>query len=113
MSAAAVTLIGRVRVARDYCGWWTHPGIPDFDEDIDAHKAWLAVQGLVTAHVSLEDEGCTHPAYISYYDEDSASVAGWKPDAPPGKGWFTLSIYDTEDGPHWVWARRMAKAVPA
>ncbi len=106
--ATATVLIGPMLVERDADGWWSHPGIPDFNEDIEAHKAWMAAQGLVTAHASLDSEGCTHPAYIAYYDEDSASVAGWSPETPAGEGWFTLSIHDTEDGPYWVWARSAA-----
>lgn len=104
--AEAATLIGPVSVERDAAGWWSHPGIPDLGEAAGAYKAWLAAQGLVTAHAGLESEDCTQPAYVSYYDEDSASVAGWNPMAPVGDGWFTLSIHDTEDGPYWVWARR-------
>lgn len=95
-----------VPVERDSDGWWTHPGVPDFGEDVNAFMAWLSAQGLVTAYVSLEGEDLDHPTYVSYYDQGSASVAGWNPVPPAGEGWFTLSIHDTDDGPHWVWARR-------
>jgi hypothetical protein len=107
--AAAMLLIGPVPVERDKDGWWSHPGLPDLDEGQDAeYKAWLVAQGLVTSHVSLEMEDLTHPVYIAYFDEESGSVADWNPEAPTGEGWFTLSIHDTEDGPYWVWARRVA-----
>ena len=111
-AVATVALIGPVPVERDKDGWWSHPGLPDLDEGQDAeYKAWLAAQGLVTSHVSLEMEDLTHPVYIAYFDEESGSVADWNPEAPAGEGWFTLSIHDTEDGPYWVWARRAAPVV--
>lgn len=103
---AAVALIGPVPVARDAKGWWSHPGIPDFGEDVDAYKAWLAAQGLMTAYAGLESEDCTHPAYVAYYDHSSDSIADWTPSPPAGEGWFTASIHDSDDGPYWVWVRR-------
>lgn len=106
-AAGAIALIGPVPVDRDESGWWSHPGIPNFEEYIDALRAWMAAQGLETHHASLESEDCDHPAYVSYYDNDSCSVAGWNPDPPVGDGWFTFSIHDTEDGPMWFWARRV------
>lgn len=112
--AAAVVLIGPMPVERDECGWWSHPGLPDLDEgQVAEYKAWLAAQGLVTTYKDLESEDLDHPAYVSYYDQDSASVAGWNPQPPEGDGWFTISIHDTEEGPYWVWARRAAQAVEA
>ena len=98
-------------VERDSDGWWSHPGVPDFGEDVKAFMAWLSAQGLVTAYASLEGEDLDHPAYVSYYDRGSASVSGWNPAPPAGEGWFTLTMHDTEDGPYWVWARRVAQAV--
>lgn len=107
--ATPLALIGPVPVGRDDSGWWSHPGIPDFDEGQEVeYGAWLIAQGLVTDHASLEGEDPTNAAYVSYYDDESCSVAGWNPEAPAGEGWFTLSIHDTEDGPYWVWARRVA-----
>ncbi|MCY0910903.1 KTSC domain-containing protein [Massilia antarctica] len=107
--AAAVALIGPVPVERDADGWWSHPRIPAFDEgQEDAYRAWIKAQGLVTDYATLESEGCTHPAYVAYFDEAESSVVGWTPAAPAGDGWFTISIHDTESGPVWVWARRVA-----
>ena len=108
---AAAVLIGPVTVERDADGWWGHPGVPDFGEDVAAFGSWMAAQGLETALASLESEDLDHPAYVSYYDQESASVAGWNPTPPAGEGWFTISVHDTEDGPYWVWARRVAQAV--
>ncbi len=101
-------LIDPVAVERDADGWWSHPGIPDFDEDMDAWRTWRDAQGLEFTHVSLENEDETHPAYVAYYENEEASVANWHPQAPDGEGWFVFSIHDTEDGPFWYWARRIS-----
>lgn len=101
-------LIQPMEVTRDADGWWSHPAIPEFDEDYSAWKAWLVAQGLETQHAQLEDEDESHPSYIAYFENGEASVAEWHKDLPSGDGWFVLSIHDTEDGPTWVWARRIA-----
>ena len=108
LAPVAAPLIDPVPVVRDAEGWWSHPGIPDFDEGQEAeYAAWIKKQGLVTAYKSLEGEDLTHPAYIAYFDDETASVAGWNPIPPAGEGWFTVSIHDSEEGPYWVWARRV------
>lgn len=99
-------LIEPVAVERDTDGFWSHPEIPDFDEDAVAMKAWCDAQGLEFWHAELENEDDDHPAYVSYFDNESASVAEWNPEGPMGADWFTFSIHDTEDGPMWYWARR-------
>lgn len=104
---AVITLIQSMEVARDKDGWWSHPGIPDFDEDAELWDAWKAAQGLETKYVMLESESDDHPAYVAYFDKADPTVAEWAPTPPAGDGWFTFSIHDTEDGPAWVWARRL------
>lgn len=105
MSAA---VIGPVAVDRDADGWWTHPHIPEFDEgQEDAYRAWIEAQGLVTNYALLEYEDDDHPSYIDYYENGGADVSEWHPAPPAGDGWFALSIHDTEDGPVFVWARRI------
>lgn len=102
-------LIQPLPVERDADGLWYHPGIPKLDEGQDAEwKAWLEVQGLEVTQDYLEWEDMDHPAYIAYFDEESASCALWNPTPPAGEGWFTLMVTDTEDGPCWVWTRRAA-----
>lgn len=113
-----IELIEALPVVRDELGFWTHPGIPDFDEDGKAYKAWLIAQGLKTSFVTLEDEDDSHPVRQAYWPDDpmqecSASVVGWNPEPPTGDGWFVLSIHDTEDGPYFVWARRIAMETAA
>jgi hypothetical protein len=101
-------LIQPTEVARDENGWWSHPGIPDFEEDQAAFNVWMVDQGLESTYKLLTDEPDDHLAYIAYFEHESASCTGWEPQAPLGEGWFTFSIHDTEDGPAWVWVRRTA-----
>ena len=105
---ALLPLIAAMPAQRDDDGWYGHPGLPDFDEDqCQEYKAWLLAQGLETCFDSLESEDCAHPAYVAYYDESACHVRDWTCEPPAGEGWFTLSIHDSEDGPQWVWARRV------
>lgn len=110
---AAVALIGPVPVVRDAEGWWSHPGIPEFDEGQEAeYAAWIKAQGLLTTFASLDEENDTHPAYIEYFERSGTDVSAWAPAEPAGEGWFTISIHDSEAGPYWVWARRVADLAP-
>lgn len=107
--APASTLIQAVPIIeRDPTGEWAHPDLPDFDEgDGDKYRAWLAAQGLTVHSSYLESEGPDHPAYVNYFERDDNSFREWLPARPEGEGWFTLAITDTEDGPAWMWARRV------
>jgi hypothetical protein len=103
----AVILIQPVEVKRDAFGFWNHPGIPDNDdEDGFVFNHWLDAQGLITFRRDLEDEDDEHPAYIKYFEDADPDVSAWNPEPPIGDGWFTLAIFDTEDGPTWMWAMR-------
>jgi len=102
-------LIQPMPVERDKDGWWSHPGIPNFDEDMGAYREWLVEQGLETKCKMLESEDESHPAYVSYFENADPNMSAWAPPPPAGEGWFTFSIHDTEDGPAWVWARRHAE----
>ncbi|UGQ44936.1 hypothetical protein [Massilia endophytica] len=98
-----------VPVQRDKEGCWTNPGVPNFDEDHEAYKAWLEAQGLETTYAALESEDIDHPAYVRYFDDGEADISDWTPVLPAaGEGWHTLSIHMGEDTPYWVWARRVA-----
>lgn len=100
-------LIMPVVVNRDEDGSFVHPGMPSFEEGSgDKWRAWLAEQGLRVSRSMLEDEALDHPVYISYFDDGGGSYADWIASPPDGHGWFTLAIYDSEDGPIWCWARR-------
>lgn len=95
-------LIGPIEVARDNDGWWCHPSIPNFDEDIDAYQAWLKQQKLKVIGWHMDADLDSHP-----YDDGEAHCVGWNPETPPGGDWFLLGIFDTEDGPYCQWAQRV------
>jgi hypothetical protein len=110
MTTNTQELIKPATVERDADGYWSHPGMPDGDDDSEsanAFKAWMAEQRLTHQISNLESEDETHPAYHAYYEEECCGVVGWNPEPLTGNGWFTLSIHDTEDGPMWVWVRRI------
>jgi hypothetical protein len=102
----SIALIRQQPLERDADGAWSHPGIPNFDEDAKAYKRWLAEQGLEISYKYLESEDGDHPVYVSYFEDENPSFVAWEPTPPEGAGWFTLAIYETEDGPVWVWTRR-------
>jgi hypothetical protein len=97
------TSFGPTEVVRDENGYWYHPGIPAFDggEDPEPYHAWLKAQGLQLTWGSLDIDLVDHP-----YWNGEANCIGWDPRSP-GPEWFLLGIFDTEDGPHVHWARRV------
>lgn len=105
-------LIQAVDVVRDKDGYWCHPAVPE-DGDGAALRAWFEAHQLEVLAFVLWLEDTDHPAYVEYFENDGG-VSAWEPAAPRGAGWFTLAIYDSEDGPQWLWARRKeASQVPA
>lgn len=94
-----------VKVERDENGWWSHPGIPNFDEDAKSFAAWVKAVGLEVKYKCLESYP-EHPLYEAWFERGECNASSWEPEEPAGKGWFIFSIHDTEDGPVWVWARR-------
>lgn len=98
-----------VPVQRDDKGWWSNPAIPCFDEDVEAWRNWLAEQGIETQCDLLEYEDPDHPAYVANFENSGDDVLAWDCRTPQraADGWHTLSIHDSEDGPVWVWARRI------
>ncbi|MFJ2989994.1 hypothetical protein ACIPF8_19180 [Collimonas sp. NPDC087041] len=108
MTTNPAPLIQPLPVVRDSDGFWFHIGVPNFDEGEDEqYKAWLKSQGLATKFKKLDGEDDTHPVYDSYFEHGNPDISRWEPTPPAGEGWFTISIHDTEDGPVWVWARRV------
>ncbi|MDZ5602553.1 hypothetical protein SJI00_07185 [Pseudomonas sp. RP23018S] len=96
-------LIRHAIVRRDENGWWHHPGIPDFGgtEDPAPYKEWAADQGLELKTWDMDSDLVEHP-----YFDGAAHCNGWEPESP-GPEWFLMGIFDTDDGPHVQWARRV------
>jgi len=100
-------LIQPVEVCRDSEGYWTHPDVPEFEEDeYQKYLQWLKDQGLQYVVDDLEDYPDTTPAKIRYFEDGNADVGDWTPERPTGEGWFILSIHMTEDSAVCVWVRR-------
>lgn len=58
-----IKLIQGVPVERDEDGWWSHPGEPEFDEDLSAFKAWLVQQGLELTQWHMDADLDGHHPY--------------------------------------------------
>jgi len=101
--------IGPVPIERDENGWWSHPAIPNFDEDVDSYLAWVKAIGLEMKYKALESDP-DHPLYDAWFEHGECNASSWSPEEPVGDGWFTFSIHDSEDGPIWAWARRVDRA---
>ena len=100
-----VKRFGPVEVKRDEDGWWYHPDVPEFDEDVGKFDAWLKEQKLELKQRSMDADGLEdHP----YWDIDSncSGCVGWEPQSP-GPEWFLLEIFDTEYGPYVSLVRRV------
>jgi hypothetical protein len=111
-STAPPVPFGPVVVVRDETGFWSHPGIPKFDEDQEAdYRAWIKEQGLDTKYRMLCND-MEHPLYEAWFERGEHDMSCWTPTPPAGEGWFTISIHDTVDGPIWIWARRNATKQP-
>lgn len=95
-------LIGPIEVVRDEHGYWYHPGIPEFDEDVEAYKSWTDSQGLKVVGWHMDSDMESHP----YWEAGEPHCLGWEPETPPAYDWFLLGIFDTDDGPYVQWARR-------
>lgn len=93
---------GPALVQRCQDGWWDHPGVPDFDEDVAAWKGWIQANNLVLSQWHMEGDLDIDEHH--YWTEESCSCTGWNPKSP-GPEWFLLGIFDTEDGPCCTWAR--------
>lgn len=97
-------MIGPVHVQRDADGWWKHPSLPDFGEDMDAFQSWLQDHALQHTQWSMESDGPEdHPYWLGA--GGVTHCRGWEPRSP-GPEWFLLGIFDTENGPYVSWVRR-------
>ena len=103
--------IGPVAPERDGDGYWSHPAIalqPDgWDESTPTSdiKAWYASQGLEVSIVNLEDQDGD---LLDRIWDDKSTLTEWDPVPPDGDGWFLFSIFDSEEGFHAEFARRIA-----
>ncbi len=95
-------LLTPFEIVRDEQGCFSHPALPLTDEDVSARK-FLSAFGIESAFVGMEDD-CNDEALLESVG-DGGSCAAWSPSTPSGDGWLLLAIYDTEEGPHALFAR--------
>lgn len=108
-----MTQIEAALVLRNEQGEWLHPDYPEF-EDSDQIRAWLKEQSLqvLIGLLELDARDSAQAIYKAFLAGDRLALAGWEAESP-GDGWFALTVGDSEEGPSWVWARRMEDKVVA
>lgn len=103
LQGMAGELLAPREIVRDKDGYLTHPALPICDEDVRADK-FLAAFGLESFFRHMDGD-ISPEEYDRFYDEGSG-CAGWNPTPPDGDGWVLLEIYDTENGPYAMFARK-------
>jgi hypothetical protein len=97
-------LLAPREIVRDEDGWLAHPDYPICDEDVRADK-FLDAFGIESSFVAMD--GDADQAFVDrYFEDDESNCTPWTPTPPEGEGWMLLEIYDTEDGPYAMFARR-------
>ena len=101
-------LLAPREVVRDADGWLIHPALPICDEGV-RYDTFLAAFGIETYFCPMDGDA---PADVveRYFDQENANCSSWNPTPPEGDGWVLLEIFDTEDGPLAVFARRELKS---
>ncbi len=106
----ASELLAPRKILRDKDGHLQHPAIPALDESVCVDE-FLGAFGLQTAFVDMESDD---PAAMDrYLESQSTDCSYWTPSRPNGEGWQLIEIYDTEDGPCAMYARRALSSAAA
>lgn len=104
LEGLADRLLAPREIVRDTSGWLTHPAMPICDEGV-RYDTFLSAFGLQVQFRAMDGDA-TAEDVERYFDQGDADCSSWSPTPPEGDGWMLLEIYDTEDGPHAVFARR-------
>ncbi|MDR3381774.1 hypothetical protein [Cupriavidus basilensis] len=105
LQGLAAALMAPREICRTADGLLMHPGLPVWDEDVRA-DLFLAAFGLESEFVGMESD-CKDQALLDrYFEQGDPDCSGWTPTPPQGDGWMLLEIYDTEDGPYAMFARK-------
>jgi hypothetical protein len=99
-------LLAPREVVRDKDGYLVHPDYPLCDEGTRADK-FLEAFGIESSFVGMEHDAseALYAEYLNGFD-----VNAWTPTPPAGDGWVLLELYDTENGPYALFARRKVEA---
>lgn len=98
-------------MTRDKEGHLYHPDYPICDEGTNA-ETFLAAFGLESAFIGMESDDPDRYDAISNGNDDvnfAVFLSSWAPEAPDGAGWVLLEVYDTENGPYAMFARKQPK----
>lgn len=103
-------LLTPTTIDRDSLGHWYHPHLPDCDEGI-SYGDLLAVFGMEVTSVGMDGDAPEDVAK-RYFEQGGPDCSDWTPTPPEGDGWALLAIFDTEDGPHALFARKAPEPRP-
>lgn len=99
-------LLAPREIVRDKDGYLVHPDYPICDEGTRTDR-FLEAFGIESAFVGMEHDA-SEALYEKYLNGGEASA--WTPTPPAGDGWALLELYDTENGPYALFARRKVEA---
>lgn len=99
-------LLAPREIVRDKDGYLVHPEYPLCDEGTRPDK-FLEAFGIESSFVGMEHDAseALYAEYLKGFD-----VNAWTPTPPAGDGWLLLELYDTENGPCALFARRKVEA---
>lgn len=99
-------LLQPVEVVRSDIGYWIHPDIANMA--FATNREWELFKQQQNIEIATTCFGDDAPKHVQEaYEDGSPDFSEWNPTPPEGDGWFMLSIYDTEDMPVCMWARRL------
>ncbi|MCY1253057.1 hypothetical protein D9M68_122750 [compost metagenome] len=100
-------LLAPREIRRDANGHVQHPAMPSLGEDVCIAE-FLSAFGLEVDAIAMEDDD--HTAWEQYTEAENTDCSFWNPSTPSGDGWVLLEIFESEDGPSALYARRKLNA---
>lgn len=97
-------LLAQREIVRDAGGWLTHPAMPICDEGV-LYDKFLSAFGIQTHFCAMDGDAAPEDVE-RYFDQGEADCSNWNPTPPEGDGWRLLEIFDTENGPYALFARK-------
>ncbi|MFS8930982.1 hypothetical protein [Cupriavidus taiwanensis] len=100
-------LLAPREIRRDANGHVQHPAMPSLGEAVCIAE-FLSAFGLEVDAIAMEDDDRT--AWEQYTEAENTDCSFWNPSTPSGEGWVLLEIFESEDGPSALYARRKLDA---
>jgi len=104
LQGLAERLLAPREIERDNDGWLTHPAMPVCDEGV-RYDELLAAFGIETRFVDMESD-VSAEEFDRLVESNDSAFPDWNPSPPEGEGWRLLEIFDTENGPYALFARK-------